>query len=77
MLYLIQPNNPGVADLPWENDKDTIEGILKDTHPKVYKFRQELYKKEHFATFKLGTILFYRHDIWHRGTSVKSSKFKF
>jgi ectoine hydroxylase-related dioxygenase (phytanoyl-CoA dioxygenase family) len=63
-------NNPGVAGLPWENDKDTIEAILKESHPEVYKFRQDLYKKEKFATFKPGTVLFYRHDIWHRGTPV-------
>ena len=50
-------NNPGVAGLPWENDKDTIETILKETHPEVYKFRQDLYNKEKFATFKPGTVL--------------------
>ena len=63
-------NNPGVAGLPWKNDKDTIEKILKDSHPEVYKFRKELYNKEKFAAFKPGTVLFYRHDIWHRGTPV-------
>ena len=63
-------NNPGVAGLPWKNDKDTIEEILKDSHPEVYEFRKELYKKEKFAAFKPGTVLFYRHDIWHRGTPV-------
>ena len=63
-------NNPGVAGLPWKNDKETIEEILKDSHPEVYEFRKELYKKEKFAAFKPGTVLFYRHDIWHRGTPV-------
>ena len=67
-------NNPGVAGLPYVNDKHTAEAILKETNPEVYKFRQELYKKEKFATFKPGTILFYRHDIWHRGTPVNLGK---
>ena len=63
-------NNPGIAGLPWFNDKDSIEEVLKESHPEVYNFRQELYQKEKFAAFKPGTILFYRHDIWHRGTPV-------
>ena len=63
-------NNPGIAGLPWKNDRDSIESILKDTHPEVYSFRQQLYKREKVATFKPGTVLFYRHDIWHRGTPV-------
>ena len=63
-------NNPGIAGLPWRNDKDTIEEILKETHPEIYQFRKELYSKEKLAAFKPGTVLFYRHDIWHRGTPV-------
>ena len=63
-------NNPGVAGLPWENDKDSIEKILEKDYPDVYNFRKELYKKEKVVHYKPGTILFYRHDIWHRGTPV-------
>ena len=66
--------NPGVAGLPWENDRETIERILEKEYPDVYNFRKELYRKEKMVKFNPGTILFYRHDIWHRGTPVNLGK---
>lgn len=62
--------NPGVAGLPWLNDKESIEAILEKDYPDVYQFRKELYKKEKKVAYNPGTVLFYRHDIWHRGTPV-------
>lgn len=67
-------NNPGIAGIPWRNDKESLENLLKDTHPEIYSFRQKLYQNEKFIKFKPGTILFYRHDIWHRGTPVNLGK---
>mmetsp|Transcript_23852 Transcript_23852/g.34985 ORF Transcript_23852/g.34985 Transcript_23852/m.34985 type:complete len:365 (+) Transcript_23852:35-1129(+) len=61
---------PGArGDLPWINDKDHAEEYLRAHHPEVHKFRQEvLYPREKSVAYGVGTVLFYRHDIWHRGT---------
>ena len=66
--------NPGVAGLPWLNDRDSIEKILEKDYPEVYQFRQKLYEKEKIVAYNPGTILFYRHDVWHRGTPVNLGK---
>ena len=38
----------------------------------MYKFRkQHLYPREKYAKYKFGSVLLYRHDTWHRGTTLK------
>lgn len=53
------------------NDKTCVENHYKETNKEVYEFRKNLYDREKKACFKPGTILFYRYDLWHRGTPLK------
>lgn len=64
-------NMPGVAEFPWFNNKLITEDYFKKNHLDIHKFRDNLYKRELIPNFNMGSILFYRHDIWHRGTPVK------
>ena len=59
---------PGArGDLPWINDKDHAEKYLAQQHPAVASFRRtHLYPREQPLMFRTGTVLFYRHDVWHR-----------
>lgn len=59
----------GIGKYKWYNDKETVENEFKK-YPDIYKFRQNLYNREIKIKYKPGTILFYRHDLWHRGTPV-------
>lgn len=43
---------------------------MEEHHPKFHKLRQELYNREYRVKFRPGTVLVYRHDVWHRGTPV-------
>ena len=61
--------NAGVGKYNWYNDKKTVENEFKK-FPEIYKLRQELYNREIQIKYKPGTVLFYRHDLWHRGTPV-------
>ena len=67
-------NTPGIAGHPWINDKKTAEKYFKDNHPSIYEFRQKLYTREVIGNFTVGTVLFYRLDLWHRGTPVNINK---
>ena len=61
----------GRADIPWINNKGTAEAYLKDKHPDIHSFREtQLYAREVKGKFHRGTCLFYRLDLWHRGTPV-------
>eukprot|EP00755_Sulcionema_specki_P029604 Sspe_Gene.18126::Locus_6487_Transcript_1_1_Confidence_1.000_Length_1146::g.18126::m.18126 len=61
---------PGVGAIPWRNNRSAVEEMLRKEHPEVAAFREGLYNAERYVDFKKGTVLFYRHDIWHRGTPV-------
>ena len=43
---------------------------MKEHYPHFYEFRQQLYERECKVKFKKGTVLLYRHDLWHRGTGI-------
>jgi hypothetical protein len=63
---------PGVGSLDWINDRETAEAYLARVAPEVARFRAErLYPREALARYRFGTILFYRHDTWHRGTPLR------
>ena len=65
-------NTPGVGSLPWINDRESTERHLRESSPEVAKFRAEhLYAREVKARYRVGTVLLYRHDTWHRGTPLK------
>ena len=62
---------PGVAGLPWRNDREAAEADLAKRAPDVARFRAEhLYPRELRARYRTGSVLFYRHDLWHRGTPL-------
>ena len=46
------------------------ENYFRNNYPKIYEFRQKLYEREIQATFRPGTMLLYRLDIWHRGAPI-------
>lgn len=61
---------PGYGGLPFYNDKTSVEAFMKEKHPEYYEFRQDLYTREKRAKFSIGSVLLYRHDVWHRGTPL-------
>ena len=63
---------PGVGALPWLNDRASAEAYLEREAPDVAAWRStHLYPREVALHFGVGTVLFYRHDTWHRGTSLR------
>jgi len=63
---------PGFGTLEWINNREFAEDYLKRIAPQVAEFRvKELYPREKKVKYSVGTILFYRHDTWHRGTPLK------
>lgn len=63
---------PGVGPLDWRNDRASAEAYLEREAPEIARFRAEhLYPREVRARYRVGTVLFYRHDTWHRGTPLE------
>lgn len=60
----------GLGKYHWFNDKTITENYFKKNYPDVYQFRKTLYDREIPIRYKKGSVLFYRHDIWHRGSPV-------
>jgi hypothetical protein len=48
---------------------------MQENRPDMYEFRKKLYEREMMAKFSRGTVLLYRHDVFHRGTPVKAKKY--
>lgn len=67
---------PGQAGKPFINDRRTAENWFDENDPEAFRLRNTLYEREQVISFKPGTILFYRHDIWHRGTPVMPSQLR-
>jgi hypothetical protein len=64
---------PGIGEIPYINDRARAEAYLAEHAPATADFRAEhLYAREKLAQYKFGSVLFYRHDTWHRGTPVKT-----
>jgi len=65
-------DTPGVGALEWLNDRASAESYLRDRAPEVARFRAEqLYSREVYTHYRVGTVLLYRHDTWHRGTPLR------
>ncbi|MEE2674589.1 MAG: phytanoyl-CoA dioxygenase family protein [Myxococcota bacterium] len=63
---------PGVGALPWLNDRISAEAYLEREAPDIAGWRAtHLYPREVPVHFGVGTVLFYRHDTWHRGTPLR------
>jgi hypothetical protein len=62
---------PGIPPLPWVNDRASAEADIAARDPNLAAWRDEhLYARERAVEFGPATMLFYRHDVWHRGTPV-------
>jgi hypothetical protein len=65
-------DTPGVGALEWMNDRSSAEAYLQENAPETASFRQDnLYPREVYTRYRFGTVLFYRHDTWHRGTPLR------
>ena len=74
--FLLTPG--GRADLHWMNAKAKVEATLAKSHPDVAEFRAaHLYPREELKSYSKGSILFYRMDVWHRGTPVTHGKVRY
>ena len=67
-------NMPGQHGYAFYNDRATAEEYMASVGGGVGKFRRKLYEREIITQPKAGDVLFYRLDIWHRGTPVKVGK---
>jgi hypothetical protein len=69
---------PGVAGLPYINNKANAEAYLQAHRPEDAHFREaHLYAREVVTRYQFGSVLFYRHDTWHRGTPVTEGALRF
>tara|TARA_Y100001970_G_scaffold26886_1_gene32510 strand:+ start:1596 stop:2549 length:954 start_codon:yes stop_codon:yes gene_type:complete len=69
-------NMPGQGNYTFYNDSESAENYFKKYYPSIAEFRKELYKNEILVKGKIGSVLFYRLDTWHRGTPVKSKQIR-
>lgn len=70
-------NMPGLCGDKFINNKKDAELYYKEKNIEVFDFRKKLYEREMRLVPKLGDILFYRLDVWHRGTPVNKGKVRF
>eukprot|EP00930_Biecheleria_cincta_P014254 TRINITY_DN1234_c0_g2_i1.p1 TRINITY_DN1234_c0_g2~~TRINITY_DN1234_c0_g2_i1.p1 ORF type:complete len:412 (-),score=45.79 TRINITY_DN1234_c0_g2_i1:557-1792(-) len=67
-------STPGVGAFPFFNDRTLAEENMREHAPDVAEFRETLYRREKEAIFRVGTLLLYRHDLWHRGVPLNRDK---
>ena len=67
-------NMPGQNRYKFYNDRSTAEKYMSEISPEMKHFREQLYNREIITTPKSGDVLFYRLDLWHRGTPVNVGK---
>ena len=65
---------PGIGGKPFYNSKDAAEQSM---HGRSKYIRNQCYKREKKPNFNLGDVLFYRLDLWHRGTPVNPGKVRY
>ena len=63
-------DTPGVNDLRYINDRTAAEEYFAAERPHRAQWRQSLYERERWTHYSPGTVVFYRHDVWHRGTPL-------
>ena len=64
-------DTPGVGELRYVNDRASAEAYFATERPELADWRAALYERECWTHYSPGTILLYRHDVWHRGTPMK------
>ena len=70
-------NMPGSSNFPFINDRKSSDDYFFEHNKPVHNFRDELYKREILPNPKCGDVLFYRLDLWHRGTPIKEGHTRF
>lgn len=60
--------------LPFLNDRNAAEALIRRVEPRLAEFRDTLYEREEAVPYTKGTVLFYRHDLWHRGTPTFATR---
>lgn len=65
---------PGQAGIEFINNKTEAENAMKKYHGIN---RESLYRREEIPEYDVGDMLWYRHDVWHRGTPVKPNKTRY
>lgn len=65
-------NMPGQGGLQFFNDRTHAEEYMRRVSPELADFRTSLYDREVVLRPSIGDILFYRLDVWHRGTPVRN-----
>jgi ectoine hydroxylase-related dioxygenase (phytanoyl-CoA dioxygenase family) len=63
-------DTPGVGELVYINDRQSAEAYMREHRPAAAQMRDALYDRECYVRFRPGTVLLYRHDVWHRGTPM-------
>ena len=58
----------GIAGKPFFNDRKTAESSMSK---KNRELREKCYQREILPEPGIGDVLFYRMDLWHRGTPIK------
>lgn len=61
---------PGYGDRKFFNNRAAAEKWFQENRPDDFKFRQQLYEREVKVMPKVGRVLLYRVDVWHRGTPL-------
>jgi hypothetical protein len=62
---------PGLAGLDFVNDRTRAAAYLRQAAPETAKWREEnLYARARSVHYQPGNVLFYRQDLWHRGTPM-------
>eukprot|EP01121_Diplochlamys_sp_Union-15-3_P001674 TRINITY_DN11453_c0_g1_i1.p1 TRINITY_DN11453_c0_g1~~TRINITY_DN11453_c0_g1_i1.p1 ORF type:complete len:351 (+),score=67.33 TRINITY_DN11453_c0_g1_i1:43-1095(+) len=74
---LYMTNTPGFGVIPWINNRVDAEDYLEHHHKDVHDFRKQLYLREVKVSFEVGSVLLYRHDLWHRGNPVAPSTVRY
>lgn len=64
---------PGQSIYPFINDRKKAESMMNS----LGCDRSELYDREVKIKMQKGDVLWYRHDVWHRGTPVKKGSVRY
>ena len=67
---------PGISGLPFVNDRIIAEKMLSSV-PESSEIRSQCYSREIVPTFRIGDVLMYRLNTWHRGTPVLPGKVRY
>tara|TARA_B100001250_G_scaffold342549_1_gene310888 strand:+ start:6299 stop:7351 length:1053 start_codon:yes stop_codon:yes gene_type:complete len=70
-------HSTGIGDIPWINNRSQTEDWFYRNKPEVAELRERLYQREKYTQYRKGSALFYRHDVWHRGTPLNKGTVRF